>query len=172
MLPFKGTWWQNQSIRKSNFLVIVWSQCVLQCFNFYMKKCSKLNTYLDTIFPSEWGYCVYIEIPLKLSPAPTLGALKKWAQWCYIFLCTLVNKEWHDQLILLIQHCNIHALICKLNIFNLLPALVFHLYVFLPCDLTSWILMTVTRDNHQLTVVRMESKSFWYDSRNISFVLR
>ena len=79
MLPFKGSvplrpGEKNQKIRKSNFLVIVWSQCVLQCFNFYMKN---TNTYLDTVFPSEWGYCVYIEIPLRLSPSPTFGALKK-----------------------------------------------------------------------------------------------
>ena len=33
---------------------------------------------LITIFLSEWGYCVYIEIPLRLSPAPTFRALKKY----------------------------------------------------------------------------------------------
>ena len=37
----------------------------------------KIEYYLDTIFPSEWGYCVYIEIPLRLSPAPTFGDFKK-----------------------------------------------------------------------------------------------
>ena len=65
---------------KVKIFFIVWSQCVLQCFNSYMKKyqCSKLNTYLVTIFLSEWGYCVYIEIPLRLSPAPTFRALKKY----------------------------------------------------------------------------------------------
>ena len=25
---------------------------------------------------SEWGYCIYIEIPLRLSPTPTFRALK------------------------------------------------------------------------------------------------
>ena len=39
-------------------------------------QCSKLNTYLVTTFLSEWGYCDYIEIPLRLSPAPTFRALK------------------------------------------------------------------------------------------------
>ena len=40
-------------------------------------QCSKLNTYLvTTIFLSEWGYCVYIEIPLRVSPAPSFRALK------------------------------------------------------------------------------------------------
>ena len=34
-------------------------------------------TYPVTIFLSEWGYCVYIEIPLRLSPAPKFRALKK-----------------------------------------------------------------------------------------------
>ena len=33
--------------------------------------------YLVTIFLSEWGYCVYIETPLRLSPDPTFRALKK-----------------------------------------------------------------------------------------------
>ena len=53
--------------------------CVLQCFNSYTYnyQCSILNTYLvTTIFLSEWEYCVYIEIPLRSSPAPTLRALK------------------------------------------------------------------------------------------------
>ena len=39
-------------------------------------QCSKLNTYLVTIFLSEWGYSVYIEIQLRLSLAPTFSALK------------------------------------------------------------------------------------------------
>ena len=37
-----------------------------------------LNTYLAIIFYSEWGYCVYIEILLRLSPVPTFRALKKY----------------------------------------------------------------------------------------------
>ena len=92
--------------------------------------------------------------PIEIKPRPNIRNPKKWAQWCYIFY-TLVNIEWLDQLILKIQNCNIHALICKSNIFNLLTVLVFHLCVFLPCYLTSWIFMTVTRDNYQLTVVSM-----------------
>ena len=36
----------------------------------------KLNTYPATIFPLEWGYCLYIEIPFRLSPDPTFRALK------------------------------------------------------------------------------------------------
>ena len=31
-----------------------------------------------TIFLSIWGYCVYIEIPLRLRPAPTFRTLKKY----------------------------------------------------------------------------------------------
>lgn len=40
-------------------------------------------TFLVTIFLSEWGYCVYIEIPLRISPAQTLRALKdvSYAHW-------------------------------------------------------------------------------------------
>ena len=57
---------------KVKILFIVWSQCVLRCINSYKRKyqCSKLNTYLVTTFLSKWGYFVYIEIPLRLSPAP------------------------------------------------------------------------------------------------------
>ena len=60
-------------------------------------------------------------------------------------------------------------------------AMVFHLCVFFLCDLTSWILTIVTRDNYQPLVTvnvfdgcfhaRIESKSMWFDSRKISFVL-
>ena len=176
MLPFKGPVpsrrGKNQKIRKSNFLVIVWSQYVFQCFNFYMKnyQCSKLNTYLDTIFLSEWGYCVYIEIALRFSPAPTFGALKNERSDV-----TFVNIEWHDRLTI------VTFMLWYLNRTILWTALESHLCVILPCDLTSWLLMTVTRDNYQPLVIiivfdgcfhaRMESKSFWYDSRNISFVL-
>ena len=84
MLPQKGSEFKNQ-----NF---VWSQCVLQCFNSYMKKyqCSKLNTYLFTIFVSKWGYCVYIEIPLRLSPAPTFRTLKIYKRSDVTFSYTLL----------------------------------------------------------------------------------
>ena len=41
-------------------------------------QCSKLNTYLVILFLSEWGYSVDIEIPLRLSPAPTFRVLKKY----------------------------------------------------------------------------------------------
>ena len=84
---------------KVKILFIVWSHCVLQCFNSYMKKyqCSKLNTYLVTIFLSEWGYCVYTEIPLRLSPAPTFRALKNMSA---VMLHFLIHIEWLDQLTL------------------------------------------------------------------------
>ena len=39
-------------------------------------QCLKLNTYLVTIVFSEQGSCVYIEIPQRISPAPTFKALK------------------------------------------------------------------------------------------------
>ena len=68
---------KKKKIRKSKWCSL-FGLIVLQCFNSYMKKyqSSKLNTYLITAFFSEWGYCVYIEIPLRLSPAPTFRALK------------------------------------------------------------------------------------------------
>ena len=88
---------QGEKIRKleNKIVFIVWSQCLLQYLTriWIDYQCSKLNTFLITIFLLEWGYCVYIDIPLRLSPAPTFGA-----QWCYIFLCTFVNIEWLDQL--------------------------------------------------------------------------
>ena len=34
--------------------------------------------YLLTIFLSEWGHCVYIEIPLRVSPATTFRAFIKY----------------------------------------------------------------------------------------------
>ena len=60
-------------------------------------QCSKLNTCLVTTFLSEWGYCVYIEIPLILhvSPTQTFRTLTKYE--CS-FLCTSVNIGWLDQL--------------------------------------------------------------------------
>ena len=64
---------------KVKILFIVWSQCVLQCVNLTWKKIPMIKIeYLsiDTTFLSEWGYCVYIEIPLRLSPVPTFRALK------------------------------------------------------------------------------------------------
>ena len=53
----------------------------------------KLNTYLIRHFLSEWGYCVNIEIPLRLSPAPTFRTLKKYerSDVTFFFLCTFVN---------------------------------------------------------------------------------
>ena len=68
------TWWKNKKTRKIKILLIVWPICVLICFKSYTNKyeCSKLNTYLVKLFLSEWGYCVYIEIPLKLSSPPPL----------------------------------------------------------------------------------------------------
>ena len=63
---------------KVKIFFVAWFQWVFQCINSYMKKyqCSKLNFYLVTTFLS-WGggYWVYIEIPMRLSPAPTFRAL-------------------------------------------------------------------------------------------------
>ena len=39
---------------------------------------SKLNSNVVKTFLSEWGYCVNIEIPLGLFPAPTFRALKNY----------------------------------------------------------------------------------------------
>ena len=74
------TWLKNPKNRKLKL-------CLLFGLNVFFNvlslirinyQCSKLNTYLVTIFLSDWGYCVYIEIQLRLSPAPTFRALKKY----------------------------------------------------------------------------------------------
>ena len=39
-------------------------------------QCSNLNTYLVTIFLSEWGYSVYIEILLRFSSIPSFRDIK------------------------------------------------------------------------------------------------
>ena len=119
------TLWKNPKIRK------LYSICTLIGLNVFLNdliiicknyECSKLNTYLVTIFLSEWGYMyyVYIEIPSRLSPSPTFRALKNIISViCYFFLCTSVNTEWRDQLILQMQNFNIHMLISKLkNLMN------------------------------------------------------
>ena len=46
------------------------------------------------IFLSEWGYRVYIEIPLRLSPTQTFRALKKYERSDVTFSYI----EWLDQL--------------------------------------------------------------------------
>ena len=84
-------------------LYIVWSKCVLQCINSYIKKIPmfKIEYLISYNLFSEWVCCVYIEIPLRLSPAPIIRALKIWEQWCYTFLYTFVNIEWLNQLTIL-----------------------------------------------------------------------
>ena len=70
----------GEKIRKFvKILFIVWSRCVLQCINSFMKKIPMFKTeYLSSYtFLSEWGYCVYIDILLRLGPTPTFRALKK-----------------------------------------------------------------------------------------------
>ena len=57
---------------------LVW-MCSSQCFNSYMKKIPILKIeYLSsyTLFFSERGYCVYIEIKIEIKPARTFRALK------------------------------------------------------------------------------------------------
>ena len=65
------TWWKNQKIRNSKLCSLFGLNVFFNVLNFTWKnyQCSKCN-------PSELGYCVYIEIPLRLSPAPTFRALK------------------------------------------------------------------------------------------------
>ena len=97
------TWLKNPKNRKLKLCLLFGLNVFFNVLTFIRinYQCSKLNTYLVIVFLSEWVYSVYIEIPLRLSPAPTFRALKKiWAQWCYIFLCTFVNREWLDQLTL------------------------------------------------------------------------
>ena len=38
----------------------------------------KIEYFSSYNLSSEWGYCVYIEILLRLSPAPTVRSLKKY----------------------------------------------------------------------------------------------
>ena len=42
--------------------------------------------YVSSYFLSEWGYCVYIEISLRLSPVPTFRALIKYVIFSYAHL--------------------------------------------------------------------------------------
>ena len=72
------TWWKNQKIRRLKLcsllsLNVFFNVLTLIWINY---QCSKLHTFLVRIFLSEWGYCVYIEIPLRLSTTPTFRALK------------------------------------------------------------------------------------------------
>ena len=95
-------------------MFIVWSQCVLQCFNSLHGKTTNVQKYLVTIFFSEWGYCVYIEISLRLSPSLTFRALKK----CYTFLIfTFVMLAWNRKGCDL-SHGRYHSS-CFCNIINL-----------------------------------------------------
>ena len=79
-----NTWWKkSENLKIKIFKKIVHclaSMCSSIVFNFLMKKIPmfKMNTYLVTLFLSEWGYCVNIEIPLRLSPASTFRAFKKY----------------------------------------------------------------------------------------------
>ena len=124
--------------------------------------CSKLNTYLVTIFLSEWGYYVYIEITLSveiLNSDVTYSNqnMKK----------DLKNQHHKYKIKKFIRGCQNQTISWA--------ALVLHLCVFIPCDLTSRILTTVTRDSYQpiVTVIvtdscfhaRMYSKSLWFDWR-------
>ena len=70
------TWWRKKKIRKS------------------------LNSYQVTIFLSEWEYCVDIEIPGRLSPAPNSKPLKDMSAVMLHFLNPFVNIAWLDQLTL------------------------------------------------------------------------
>ena len=72
-----NTWRKKSEIRKIKIVFIVWLQYVLQCFNSYTNELPmfKIEYLSITIFLSEWGYCVNIEIPLRLSPALIFRAL-------------------------------------------------------------------------------------------------
>ena len=112
-------------------------------------QCSKLNTYLVTTFLSEWGYCVNIEIPLRLSPAPTFRAFKKYD------VTVSYTRLWikNDLINWPFKYKIVTSMRWYRNRTILKTALVFHLCVFLPCGLTSWVLTTVTRDNYQPLVM-------------------
>ena len=63
---------KDQKIRKIKILFIV---CSFIRGNY---DSSKLSANVVKIFLSELGYCVNIEIPLRLCSAPTFRALKKY----------------------------------------------------------------------------------------------
>ena len=74
------TWLKNPKNRKLNLCLLFGLNVFFNVLTFIRinYQCSKLNTYLVILFLSEWGYSVYIEIPLRLSPAPTFRALNKY----------------------------------------------------------------------------------------------
>ena len=83
------TWWKNPKNRKLNLcslfgLNVFFSVLTLIWINY---QCSKFNTYLVTIFLSEWGYSVYIEIALRLSSAPLFRAFKNMSAVMYVTFC-------------------------------------------------------------------------------------
>ena len=79
---------------KIKILFIVLYQCVPQYLNSNAKKLGmfKIEYLSSEIFLSEWGYCVYIEIPLRLNPAPTFRALKKCERKNVTFYYAIIDQ--------------------------------------------------------------------------------
>ena len=129
-------------------MFIVWSQIVFHCLNFYMKmlKLEYVSSYKLSFYSGG------IVLTLRLSLAPTFKALKKRAQWCHIILCTFVNIELLESscpLNIKLKHScgDIEMEHNKLHWYSI-------------CELTSWILTTVIRDNYRsLVAVIVPSKS-------------
>ena len=76
------TWLKNLKNRKLKLCLLFGLNVFFNVLTFIRinYQYSKLKTYLVILFLSEWGYSVYIEIPLRLSPAPTFRALKIYAK--------------------------------------------------------------------------------------------
>ena len=113
----------------------IWSQIIFQCLNYPMKKMPmfKIGYLSSNNLLSEWGFCVYIDILLRLGPTPKFRALKK----MNAVMLRFSVQFWIE-----------NDLINWPFKWKIVTALVFHQCVFLPCDLSAWILRTVTHDSY------------------------
>ena len=86
---------KNPKIRKFKLCLLFGLNVFLYVLTFIQinYQCSKLNTYLVIPFLSEWGYSVYIEIPLRLSPAKHSEPLKKYERSDVTFSYAHLWKE-------------------------------------------------------------------------------
>ena len=185
MISALKIWWKKtKKFQNQNFVHCLVSMCFQYC-NSYIKKIPMFKIeYLSSyiFFFQSGGYCVCIEIeiPLRLSPAPTFRALKKYEHSDVTFSYSPLWIQ-NDLINWPFKYKVVTSMRWYRNRTIWWTALVFNLCVFLPCDLTSWILTTVTRDGYQphVTVIvfdgcfhaSVESERLWFDSRKLSFVL-
>ena len=95
------TWWKNPKNRKLKLCSLFGHNLLFNVLTLTRinHQCSKLNTYLVTIFQIG-GIVFTLKFHWDKATPQHSEPLKLWAQWCYIFLCTFVNIEWPDQLTL------------------------------------------------------------------------